>query len=168
MYYDKELSVLEPSSYPSISIANKNDNLSSSIIVINGDSPVLQNKIAHELQNLFSKKFVHINIYQKLAQSNTQHPLSATELTQSLNNIHKEIISLAHNGNNLIISHNSIFASEQSSLYKSLKRFSPYWVDLENKKTTEAPLNLHLNINRLSVTQATFMIYNSLIVHLQQ
>ena len=162
MYYDEELSALEATSYQSMSLASKSDDLSSSsIIIINGDSPALQNKIANELQNLLSKKFVHINIYQKLAQSNSQHPLSSNELSQALQDIHKEIISLAHNGNNLIISHNSIFASEQSSLYKSLKRFSPYWVDLENKKAPEAPLNLHLNVNALSATEATFMFDSS-------
>ena len=101
-------------------------------------------------------------------QYNTDAPLHTTDLSETLETIHQEIVSLAENGNNLIISHNSIFASEQSNLYNSLKGFAPYWVDLEDKKKAHTYLNLHLNIHSLSVTQATFMIYNSLVTHLQK
>ncbi|MBT4856074.1 hypothetical protein HOM50_01595 [bacterium] len=168
MYYDEEVTALEAATYQSISIANQSGKETVSIIVINGDSPALQNKIALELQNLLPKNFMHINIYQKLMQYNTDAQLNTNDLSETLETIHQEIVSLAENGNNLIISHNSIFASEQSNLYNSLKGFAPYWVDLEDKKKAHTYLNLHLNINSLSVTQATFMIYNSLVTHLQK
>lgn len=165
MFYDEELYEVEETVFNSLPTAHDLEDSSSSVIVINGDSPSLQNKIARELQNLLSKPFIHINIYQKLMLESGNQQLSSDDLSLAIQKIHAHIVSLARNGNNIIVSHNAIFAAEQKSLYKSLKRYAPYWVDLHDQKRRNLSPDLQFNVGNLSVTQATFMIYNSLVMH---
>jgi hypothetical protein len=166
MFYDEEFDeeyedidfLTEPRTNTSQQTAHENAH----IIILNGDQPAVQNKIAQELINLAAKPFTHINIYQQLMGLSIGQK-SEHGLESFIEEIHAKIISLANHGNNLIISHNPIFDFEQAKLSQKLQRFSSFWVNLTPTNNSPVKPDLEINIYELSIIKATFIIYQSIL-----